>query len=340
MHCNYSVIIRTLGKAGAKYQKLLDSISAQTIPPSEIIVVLPEGYAPPAEKTGQEKFIYGEKGMVRQRHTGIEAASGEFVLLCDDDIAFPPNFMEQCHKRLQEHCADVLIPSRPEDYEESQNGKTFLKTGLRMTYLLLTGQVFPALFQRKYRYAVSPTGGIIAQFSIDRHKTYLAQSGAGGCLLMKRTTAKAVRFLEEKWLDDAAYALPEDHVFLYKTYLSGSKILYTPDIAYEHLDAASSMEGSLQRARQAKWLYATARNYTLFWHRFLFLPSSSTLQKLFLSLCLTFRMANTATLLFLSCIPMPGRRTCLTSLLQGYRDAFLFIKTPSYQSLPKIDKHV
>ncbi len=340
MSCQYSVVIRTLGNAGAKYQMLLDSIKSQTIPPSEIIVALPEGYDPPIERIGNERFVYGEKGMVRQRHAGIEAASSAFMLLCDDDISFPSDFVEQCCLRLLSHEADAVIPARPEDYDTSHGAKAMFRNTLLRMYLMFTGQVFPAVFQRTFRYAVAPTGGIIALYSIDRHKTYLAQSGAGGCLFMKGKTAKAIRFQEEAWLDDAAYALPEDHVFLYKSYLGGNKLLYTPDIEYEHLDASSSMEGSIHTARRAKWLYATSRNYTIFWNRFLFFPATSSLYRLFLFLCLMFRMTSMTVFFFLSGILSRAGRECFKSLLMGYRDAFILIKQPYYKHLPKITKHV
>ena len=48
----YTVVIRTLGKAGEKYQQMLNSLLAQTIVPKEIIVYLAEGYTIPKETIG------------------------------------------------------------------------------------------------------------------------------------------------------------------------------------------------------------------------------------------------------------------------------------------------
>ena len=45
---SYSIAIRTLGRAGAKYQKLLDSIRNSTVQPEKVVVVLPEGYSKPS----------------------------------------------------------------------------------------------------------------------------------------------------------------------------------------------------------------------------------------------------------------------------------------------------
>ncbi|MCQ2307204.1 MAG: hypothetical protein MJ000_06545 [Bacteroidales bacterium] len=44
MDFSYSVVIRTLGNSGEKYQKLLDSIRSQTVQPEEVIVAIPDGY--------------------------------------------------------------------------------------------------------------------------------------------------------------------------------------------------------------------------------------------------------------------------------------------------------
>ena len=41
---DYTVVIRTLGVAGEKYQILLNSLNKQTILPSKILVYIAEGY--------------------------------------------------------------------------------------------------------------------------------------------------------------------------------------------------------------------------------------------------------------------------------------------------------
>lgn len=64
---DYSVIIRTTGKANTKYQRLLETIDQLEPQPKEIIVVLPEGNPLPEEKLGKETYYYSPKGMVIQR---------------------------------------------------------------------------------------------------------------------------------------------------------------------------------------------------------------------------------------------------------------------------------
>lgn len=60
----YTAVIRTLGTAGEKYQKLLDSLMKQTIRPKAIVVYIAEGYAKPKETVGVEQYVWVKKGMV------------------------------------------------------------------------------------------------------------------------------------------------------------------------------------------------------------------------------------------------------------------------------------
>ena len=96
---NYSIVIRTLGNTGDKYLQMLRTIERQTVKPLEILVVIPEGYSLD-HQLGTERIIRSEKGMVTQRAVGIMEAKGEYLLVLDDDLDFPPNFAEQMHDHL------------------------------------------------------------------------------------------------------------------------------------------------------------------------------------------------------------------------------------------------
>lgn len=106
----YTVTIRTLGTAGEKYQKTLDSIKRQTIHPKDIIIVLPYGYSEPKEKLGYERFVYSEKGMLSQRITGINLCTTELILAIDDDIEFQSDFIESLIKTLEKTNSDFVSP--------------------------------------------------------------------------------------------------------------------------------------------------------------------------------------------------------------------------------------
>ena len=57
----YTAVIRTFGKAGVKYQQLLDSLCAQTVIPDRILVYIADGYPLPQETCGKEEYFYVKK---------------------------------------------------------------------------------------------------------------------------------------------------------------------------------------------------------------------------------------------------------------------------------------
>lgn len=110
MEIDYSVIIRTTGKAGAKYAKLLESIDQLTPKPKEVIVVLPEGYSLPEEQLGWETYYFSPKGMVIQRMFGIEKCRTRYALVCDDDVRFSADFVQKLYEPIQNGKARLSAP--------------------------------------------------------------------------------------------------------------------------------------------------------------------------------------------------------------------------------------
>ena len=98
----YSVAIRTLGTAGEKYEKLLNSIKKQTVQPEKIVVVLPEGYALPPYQLGTEEFVFCKKGMVIQRLEALKYIDSQYTLFCDDDVEFDDAFVEKLVQPMHE----------------------------------------------------------------------------------------------------------------------------------------------------------------------------------------------------------------------------------------------
>ena len=107
---NYTAVIRTLGRAGEKYQYLLNSLCSQTIKPAKILVYIAEGYPQPKESCGKEEYIYVKKGMVAQRALPYDEVETEYILFVDDDIYFPADSIEELFNALKENNADVVSP--------------------------------------------------------------------------------------------------------------------------------------------------------------------------------------------------------------------------------------
>lgn len=106
----YSAVIRTLGKGGESYQKTLNSLIEQTLPPLSIIVYIAEGYPLPSETIGVERYIYVKKGMVAQRALQYDEVYSEFILFLDDDVYLPPTSVETLYHELQQYKGDVISP--------------------------------------------------------------------------------------------------------------------------------------------------------------------------------------------------------------------------------------
>ena len=106
----YTAVIRTLGTAGDKYQRLLTSLMEQTIKPTAIIVYIAEGYNIPKETVGVEQYVYVKKGMVAQRALPYSEVKTEWMLMLDDDLYLEPASVERMMKHLDREKADAISP--------------------------------------------------------------------------------------------------------------------------------------------------------------------------------------------------------------------------------------
>lgn len=107
----YSVAIRTLGKAGEKYRRTLQSIAAQSHKPEEVIIVIPQGYDLPKERLGYERFVIGDKGMVAQRARCFAESTSQWTLAIDDDVEMEPTLIEQLLHIAQSKDSNIITPS-------------------------------------------------------------------------------------------------------------------------------------------------------------------------------------------------------------------------------------
>lgn len=107
---DYSVVIRTLGTSGEKYEALLHSIDKQSIKPKEVLVVMAHGYSPSPYHSEYERIVWTRKGMVNQRQVGFEESRSPYLLVVDDDVAFNEDFVEHMYDRMLETEADCIFP--------------------------------------------------------------------------------------------------------------------------------------------------------------------------------------------------------------------------------------
>ena len=314
---NYSVVIRTLGTAGEKYQKLLDSLNNQTISPSKIIVYIAEGFSLPKETIGKEHYVYVKKGMVAQRALRYDEVTTEYILFLDDDLVFPPDTVERMFALLKENQADVISP------DIFPNAMRPLKYEVMMT---LSGRMRARRGDAVWGYKVMKTGGY-SYNKEPRKEVYLSQTNAGACFLCRKEVFLKIHFEEELWMDKMTYALGDDQVMFYKMYLNKFKILTWYNHQFVHLDAGHNLSPEKEMNR----IYGDLYFKNVFWHRFVFSPECRMHCKLWSAFCLLYSILF-AVIISLIKFNVPTLRVKCRAI----RDAWRFINSKEYRILPPV----
>lgn len=319
----YSVIIRTTGKAGEKYRSLLNSIENSSIKPTEIIVVLPEGYDKPKEQLGYEKFYFCKKGMVNQRLYGISQCNTKYAFVTDDDISFESEFIDK-----------LSAPIVSGDYAISIGPLIeFLpKKGKEAFIYILTAHALPTIFHKnRYNTVLRTTG-----YSYNRHleygkgRLYETQSAPGACFFINVNKFKSIHYEDELWLDSHGYAAYDDEAMYYKAWINGHKTVLVADAHFNHLDGKTS-----QQKNNDIIDYCYAFNKYVFWRRFIY-AGSSPLGKIWCRICFGYHLFVTSLVgVLLSLIKKSGNQSIIAAR-QGKKDAKKWIKSQEYKEIPPV----
>lgn len=320
MDIDYSVVIRTIGKAGEKYQKLLDSIAGLVPRPKAVIVVLPEGYDLPEERLGWESFCFSQKGMVPQRVTGIENCQTRYALVCDDDVSFASDFVEKLYEPVRQGLGAFSVGPL----------YSFLPPkGANALLCTVMAAASPTFFHRRDRYvSVLRSSG----YSYNRHlapgRYYETQSAAGTCFFADVSKWKEIEFEKEIWLDANGYAALEDQTMFYKAWLQGKKTMVVSDAVYEHMDAKTSTRNNKPAVR-----YSMQYNRLVFWHRFIY--SQQKIRALSV-LCYIYRLLWE---LAYTLVNLARKRSTVDDwkvMAAGWRDGWTYIHSEEYASLSRV----
>lgn len=313
----YTAVIRTLGTAGEKYQKLLDSLDSQTIKPKKILVYIAEGYSIPTETVGYEQYIYVKKGMVAQRALPYDEVDSEYILFLDDDLCFPSDTVERMFVLLHENNADVISP---DIYPNAQ--RPFFHEML----MTLSGRMRARRNDSYWGYKVMRNSG----YSYNKYPSkdvYWSQTNAGACFLCSKKVFLSIKFSEELWMDKLKYALGDDQVMFYKMYLYGYKILTWYDHSFVHLDGGHNME----KSKKEKLIYSDFRFKTIFWHRYIYVPDNSSLSR-----CLSFFSILYSLMFALSVSLLKFDFKIFKLKYKAIVDALIFIRSYEYKHIPLI----
>lgn len=268
----YTVVIRTLGTAGEKYQILLDSLCRQTIQPDKILVYIPEGYPLPKETCEREVYIRCKKGMIHQRSLPFDEVETDWILFCDDDISLESDSVERLWQGVYTHKNSACISPDVFPIREA----AFVE---KIKYCL--GFTLPH-YKKDWAFIIRSSGhysynNIKKQNRKDVLKT---QSAAFPCCLVEKKAYKSVHFEDERFLDDFKYSLGDDLLFYYKLYRMGFNPLVHYNAGIVHLDAGSShVKNQKERLK-----LSTASQYVV-WHRCRYSTAENIFRKLWCCLC-------------------------------------------------------
>lgn len=315
----YSVAIRTLGCAGIKYQRLLNSLKNQTLPPKAIYIYIAKGYPLPSETIGIERYVYVDKGMVAQRALQYSEIETEYILFLDDDLEFPPDTISKMYEHLRSADADIVSP----DILPNHN-RPFL-TRITMT---LSGRMFGRRYDETWGYKVMGNAGYSYNL-FPKKEWYISQTNAGACFLCKKDVFLSIQYDDERWLDAMPYAMGDDQVMYYKMFCCGYKQITWYNHNILHLDGGNNMSQTKERSRVESDMYFKI----IFWYRFIFQPERKGVTKIFISSIFIYTI-------FFSLVSSLLRLDLQMLLVKttSIKRAVTFLRSNKYHAIPKIVK--
>ena len=317
----YTAVIRTLGTGGEKYQKLLNSLHAQTLTPQKILVYIAEGYPIPKETIGIEQYIYVKKGMVAQRALPYDEVNTEYILFLDDDLYLPPDTVELMFVNLQKERADVISPDiLPNDKRPFVSNVLFS----------LSGRIVGRYGDDVWGYKVMPNTGY-SYNAVPKKECYQSQTNAGACFLCKKSSFMQLKFEEELWLDKMQYAIGDDQVMYSKMYCHGLKQITWYKHGIIHLDGGNNMSTEKEYSRVQNDIFFKV----VFWHRFIFLPEKNTVARLY---SVVFFIYTIFFILMASVVRCNFKM--LNLKLSAIENAVHFCRSEEYRSIPVVVKSV
>ena len=244
----YCAVIRTIGKAGDKYQKLLDSLKSQTHPPKSIIVYLAYGYEKPSETINFEQIVYVKKGMVSQRALKYNEVDTEWMLCLDDDLSLEPWSMEKIFLDTLQSKADVCsIDAIPHHLIP-------FKTRLVMALLLTS---IPRIGNNRRGYRINFLGTDCYNPN-PKYDWAWSTTNAGAAFICRKKDFLNLHLEEELWMDSVPIAAFDDRVMFYKMHIKGLKVITHYSSGFTHLDAGTSNELSFGVERMKRAQYSSA----------------------------------------------------------------------------------
>ncbi len=326
MSLTYSVAIRTLGRAGEKYNALLESIRRSSRAPEKVVVVLPEGVDPPRERLGCEEFVFCEKSMIGQRIAALPHISSDCTLFLDDDVAFDENFVAKLLEPIEQGLFDCAIGPLFSFFPRSRAGAL---AGFLM------GSPALSLFRRDYYVKILRDGGwSYHTFDTSVKRYYPTESFAWTLFLIRTDVMRALRMEDEQpWLERFGYACGDDRVMAYKLVKMGYSACCVSNALYTHNDARTSTAGS--GLPDTTPSFCMTYMHRVFWQRFIQDLEKNPLRRAQNRACLCYYEAASALYRALKSLS-PRNRPYNKAAREGFREGARFTRGEEYAALPPI----
>ena len=250
---SYSIAIRTLGTAGDKFRKELESIRVQTVPPERVVIYIAEGYERPGFTVGKEEYVWVPKGMMSQRVLPYDEITSDCILMLDDDVLLAPDSAEKMLRAMVEYNADCV------GADVFQNHRMPLKTKV---YAALTNLVFPR-WSRKWAFKIRRNGSF-SYNARPKRDFYWSQSCGGPAMLWRKEALLKIHLEDELWLDKLGFAYGDDQLETYKLHANHGRLGVLYDAGITNLDAQSS-SGAFRKS--AEHIYIRTKASLMTWWR-------------------------------------------------------------------------
>ncbi len=317
---SYCVAIRTLGTAGEKYLRELQSLARQTIPPKRIFVYIAEGYPLPPETIGVEQYVRVKKGMVAQRALSFDEIDTDYVLFLDDDVELEPDSVERLAHGLAEHGGDAIAADTFHPHLASALGRLRAAASTLALPHRDAAWAFKIRPDASFSYNTAPTRDVC-----------FSESAAGPASLWRLSAFRAIRYPDELWLDEKLRGYGEDLYFFNKLAANGFRLLVHYRCGITHLDART---GSTDFRKGRGRLRSRAFGYFMMWWRVRFdLETNTRGEKLKSLLAYGFKFLLGGGIHLALCAASLSLGP-LCDYLRGNADGWRFVHSEKYRRIP------
>ncbi len=317
---SYSFAIRTLGTAGERFRKELESICAQTVQPERVVVYIAEGYERPDFTVGKEEYVWVPKGMMSQRVLPYDEITSDSILMLDDDVLLAPDSAEKMLYAMAEHNADCV------GADVFQNHRMPLKTKV---YAALTNLVFPH-WRRKWAFKIRRNGSF-SYNARPKSNFYWSQSCGGPAMLWRKEALLKIHLEDELWPDKLGFAYGDDQLESYKLYANSGRLGVLYDAGITNLDAQSS-SGAFRKG--AEYFYVRSKAMFMVWWRTCYKNGKDTAWTRFLT-ATAFSLKALWLILVMTAAAIAKRDIrVLSSYFRGLRDGWEEVHSVEFKNLP------